>query len=153
MRILQEMSKFRYQTKNKLITMSIHKITPFLSDIKTFFKDSDMTAAMQNISNILGSIKMTERDTIGVESKRNQTYRLLSVFQCLLTLPLFGVPKISGVDRGNPLEHVMSAHKDTFCRFLDNPDVNWRKALWRISLQLWNKIRAVSYTHLTLPTT
>ncbi len=29
--------------------MSIHKITPFLSDIKTFFKNSDMTDAMQNI--------------------------------------------------------------------------------------------------------
>ncbi len=35
----------------------------------------------------------------------------------------------------------MSAHKDTFYRFNDNPDVNWRKAMWRISLQLWNKIR------------
>ncbi len=33
--------------------MSIHKITPFLSDIKDFFKNSDMTAAMQNISSIL----------------------------------------------------------------------------------------------------
>lgn len=28
--------------------MSIHKITPFLSDIKDFFKNSDMTAAMQH---------------------------------------------------------------------------------------------------------
>ena len=121
--------------------MSIHKITPFLSDIKTFFKDSDMTAAMQHIGNILGSVKMTERDTIGVVSKRNHVYRLLSVFQCLLMLPLFGVRKISGIDRANALTAVMSARKDTFYRFLDNPDVDWRKAMWRISLQLWNKIR------------
>jgi len=142
LRILQKMSKFRYQTKNKLITMSIHKITPFLSDIKTFFKKSDMTAAMQNIGNILGSVKMTERDTIGVVSKRNQVYRLLSVFQCLLMMPLFGVKKISGVDcSGIPLASFMSAHKDTFYRFIANPDVNWRKAMWRVSLQLWNKIR------------
>ncbi len=91
--------------------MSIHKITPFLSDIKTFFKKSDMTAAMQNIGNILGSVKMTERDTIGVVSKRNQVYRLLSVFQCLLMMPLFGVKKISGVDcSGIPLASFMSAH-------------------------------------------
>ncbi len=122
--------------------MSIHKITPFLSDIKTFFKKSDMTAAMQNIGNILGSVKMTERDTIGVVSKRNQVYRLLSVFQCLLMMPLFGVKKISGVDcSGIPLASFMSAHKDTFYRFIANPDVNWRKAMWRVSLQLWNKIR------------
>ncbi|MYM11617.1 IS4 family transposase, partial [Muribaculum intestinale] len=49
--------------------MSIHKITPFLSDIKDFFKNSDMTAAMQNISSILGQVKMTERDTLAVTSK------------------------------------------------------------------------------------
>ncbi len=30
--------------------MSIHKITPFLSDIKDFFNNSDMTAAMHIIS-------------------------------------------------------------------------------------------------------
>lgn len=142
MRMSQKMSKFRYQTKNKLITMSPHKVTPFLSDIKTFFNNSDMTAAMQNIGNILGSVKMTERDTIGVVSKHNQVYKLLSVFQCLLMLPLFGVKKISGVDcRGTAVASFMSAHKDTFYRFIDNPDVNWRKAMWRISLQLWNKIR------------
>ena len=122
--------------------MSPHKVTPFLSDIKTFFNNSDMTAAMQNIGNILGSVKMTERDTIGVVSKHNQVYKLLSVFQCLLMLPLFGVKKISGVDcRGTAVASFMSAHKDTFYRFIDNPDVNWRKAMWRISLQLWNKIR------------
>ena len=44
--------------------MSIHKITPFLSDIKDFFKNSDMTAAMQNISSVLTQVKMTERDTL-----------------------------------------------------------------------------------------
>lgn len=121
--------------------MSIHKITPFLSDIKTFFKDSDMTAAMQNIANILISVKMTERDTIGVVSKRNHVYRLLSVFQCLLMLPLFGVRKISRAEGESALAYVMSAHKDTFYCFLNNPDVNWRKAMWRISIQLWNKIR------------
>ena len=46
--------------------MSIHKITPFLSDIKTFFKNSNMTAAMQNISFILSRVKMTERDTLSL---------------------------------------------------------------------------------------
>lgn len=121
--------------------MSIHKDTSFLSDIKTFFKDSDMTAIMHNIGNVLSSVKMTERNTIGVESRRNQIYGLLSVFQCLIMLPLFGVRKISGVNQDNAVASFMKARKDVFYRFLDNPDVNWRKALWRISLQLWNKIR------------
>lgn len=65
----QEMSNFKYHQK---ITqaMSIHKITPFLSDIKTFFKNSDMTAAMQHISSILSQVRMTESDTLAVRSKR-----------------------------------------------------------------------------------
>lgn len=60
--------------------------------------DSDMTAAMQNIVNRLSPVKMTERGTIGVISKRTYVYRLLSVFQCLLMLPLFGVRKISRME-------------------------------------------------------
>ena len=71
--------------------MSIHKITPFLSDIKDFFKNSDMTAAMQNIISILAQVRMTERDTLAVTSKHNCMYRLLTVFQCLLLFPCFGV--------------------------------------------------------------
>ena len=37
------MSNFKYHPKNILNPMSIHKITPFLSDIKTFFKNSDIS--------------------------------------------------------------------------------------------------------------
>lgn len=48
--------------------MSIQKITPVLSDIKKFFKNSDMTAAMQHISSILSHVRMTESDTLAVEA-------------------------------------------------------------------------------------
>ena len=75
--------------------MSIHKITPFLSDIKDFFKNSDMTAAMQRISSDLTHVKMTERDTLAVTSKRNCVYRLLTVFQCLLLFPCFDLGEVN----------------------------------------------------------
>lgn len=121
--------------------MSIHKITPFLSDIKTFFGKSDMTKAMQNISQILNSVKMTERSTIMIESKSNSVYKLLTVFQSLLLFPCFGIKNVYRAEKGNTLKPLISAHKDVFYRFMENPDVNWRKAMWHISLQLWNKIR------------
>lgn len=124
--------------------MSQHKITPFLSDIKIFFNNSDMTAAMQNISSILGSVKMTERDTIGVRSKANHVYRLLHVFQCLILLPLFGIRNIYRCQKENTVAAFMEARKDVFYRFMDNPDIDWRKALWHISVQLWNKIHVRS---------
>lgn len=121
--------------------MSIHKITPFLSDIKKFFDNSDMTAAMQNISNILGSVKMTERNTIAVQSKCNSVYSLLTVFQCLLMYPLFRIKNVYRAQQDGTLHSLIAAQKDVFYRFIDNPNINWRKAMWHISLQLWTKVR------------
>lgn len=120
--------------------MSIHKITPFLSDIKTFFNNSDMTEAMQNISNVLTRVRMTEGGTLGVVSKRNCVYRLLAVFQCLLLFPCFGIRNAWRNQKYGTLEPLITAKKDVFYRFMDNPAVDWRKALWSISVQLWKQI-------------
>lgn len=54
-----------------------------------------MTAAMQNISSVLTQVKMTERDTLAVTSKRNCVYRLLTVFQCLLLFPCFDLGEVN----------------------------------------------------------
>lgn len=120
--------------------MSIHKITPFLSDIKTFFKNSDMTAAMQNISSVLAQVKMTERDTLAVTSKRNCVYRLMTVFHCLILFPCFGIKNAYRNQRYGTLEQLIKARKDVFYRFMENPMIDWRKALWHISVQLWDRI-------------
>lgn len=120
--------------------MSIHKNTPFLSDIKDFFRNSDMTAAMRHISSIISHVRMTERDTLGVSSKRNCIYRLLTVFQCLLLFPCFGIRNAYRNQKYGTLEPLIKAKKDVFYRFMDNPDIDWRKALWHISVQLWNRI-------------
>lgn len=124
--------------------MSIHKVTPFLSDIKKFFKDSDMTAAMQNISSILSQVRMTERDTLSVESKPNCVYGLLTVFQCLLLFPCFGVKNVWRCHKDGVLRSFIEARKDVFYRFTENPAINWRNAMWHISVQLWNRIRVRS---------
>ena len=116
--------------------MSIHKITPFLSDIKTFFKNSDITAAMQNISSILSHVRITEKDTLAVTSKRNCVYPLLTVFQILLLFPCFGIKNSWRCHKDGTLETLVKARKDVFYRFMENPFIDWRKALWHISVQL-----------------
>lgn len=120
--------------------MSIHKITPFLSDIQDFFKKNDMTTAMQNISSILAQVKMTERDTLAVTSRRNCMYRLLTVFQCLILFPCFGIRNAYRNQKYGTLDSLIKARKDVFYRFMENPAVDWRKALWHISVQVWNRI-------------
>ncbi|MDE6669558.1 MAG: transposase [Muribaculaceae bacterium] len=120
--------------------MSIHKITPFLSDIKDFFKKSDMTAAMQAISSVLSHVRMTERATLAVTNKHNCVYRLLTVFQCLLLFPCFGIRNAFRNQEYGTLAPLIRARKDVFYRFLENPCIDWRKALWHISVQLWKRI-------------
>lgn len=124
--------------------MSIHKITPFISDIKTFFKNFDMTAAMQTISTIISGVRMSDRDTLGVYSKQNCVYRLLTVFQCLLLFPCFGIRNVYRNQKYGILEPLIKARKDVFYRLMENPDVDWRKAVWHVSVQLWNKIHVRS---------
>ena len=120
--------------------MSIHKITPFLSDIKTFFKNSDMTAAMQHISSILSQVRMTESDTLAVRSKRNCVYPLMTVFHILILFPCFGIKNAWRCHKDGALETLVKARKDVFYRFMENPCIDWRKALWHISVQLWHRI-------------
>lgn len=99
-----------------------------------------MTAAMQNISSVLIQVKMTERDTLAVTSKRNCVYRLLAIFQSLLLFPCFGIKNVYRNQKYGTLEPLIKARKDVFYRFMENPLVDWRKALWHISVQLWNRI-------------
>ena len=120
--------------------MSIHKITPFISEIKKFFNNKELTEAMQTITGILSGIRMTEKSTLGLTDKCNTLYRSLSVFQCLLLLPYLGVKNIFN-SRNSAVKVLMEAQKDVFYRFISNPSVTWRKALWSISSQLWDRIR------------
>ena len=111
--------------------MSTHKITPFISDIKRFFKNNDITEAMQTISMILSDIRMTERFTLGVKSKCNTLYSVLGVFQALIVMVFMGSRNIFR-SKGSSLEELTAARKDVYYRFIKNPSVKWRNALWSI---------------------
>ena len=115
------------------------KITTFLSDMQEFFNGNSEHAATQSICNAVAGVRMSERHTLGVESRPNQVYRLLDVFQCLLMCPFFLVKNVSALS-ASPLHGLMEAGKDVFYRFMERADIDWRKALWHITLQLWNKI-------------
>lgn len=120
--------------------MSIHKVTPFISEIKKFFNNKDLTGAMQTIAHIFSDIRMTDRSTLGIKDRCNTLYGCLAVFQCLILLPYLGVKNIFRT-KDSAATVLMDAQKDVFYRFLKNPSVTWRKALWSISVQLWNRIR------------
>lgn len=88
---------------------------------------------------ILTDIRMTERFTLGVKSKCNTLYSVLAVFKALIVTVFMGSRNISR-SRGYSLEELTAAQKDVYYRFIKNPSVKWRNALWSICCQLWNKI-------------
>lgn len=99
-----------------------------------------MTAAMQHISSILSRVRMTESDTLAVRSKRNCVYPLMTVFQILILFPCFGIKNAWRCHKDGALETLVKARKDVFYRFMESPYIDWRKALWHISVQLWYRI-------------
>lgn len=123
--------------------MPLHKFTTFLSEISTFFKNNDAHNAMNSITILLKGVKMSEKTLLGVASKNNTKYKLLHVFQILLLYPCFMIGNPYKYD-SSPLFNLISCKKDVFYRFMASADINWRKLLYHINLQLWSKIRVRS---------
>lgn len=104
--------------------MSIYKTSPFLSDIKTFFNNSYITATMHTINSILAPVILTERDTLDIVSRHNCIYRLLTIFQCLFMFPCFGIRNVYRNQKYGKLAPLIKALKGVFYRFMENPDID-----------------------------
>ena len=123
--------------------MPMHKSTNFLSEISVFFENTDAHIAMSSIMDVIKWLKMTEKILFGVSSRCNNMYSLLHVFQTLLLFPCFMVRNPYNYN-SSTLSHLMGCKKDVFYRFMNNSNIDWRKLLYYLNLQLWTKIRVRS---------
>lgn len=51
--------------------MPMHKVTTFLSEISTFFREHDSHKAMYALMDVIKGLKMTEKSLFGTKSKCN----------------------------------------------------------------------------------
>jgi hypothetical protein len=123
--------------------MPMHKVSPFLSEISSFFKKNDAGRAIFSIMHVMKGIKMNEQILIGRKSRFNSVYSLLHVFQLLLVCPCFMIRNPFNV-AGTPLGGKLGCGKDVIYEFLNDARTDWRKLLCHITSQLWNKIRVRS---------
>ena len=119
--------------------MPMHKVTKFLSEISTFFKNNDAGSAMFTIMNVIKGIKMNEQTLFGRKSRCNSKYSLLQVFQLLLVCPCFMIRNPFSI-YGSPLGGKLGCRKDVFYEFLNDGRTDWRKLMYHIACQLWTKI-------------
>ena len=119
--------------------MPVHKVTRFLSEISTFFKKSDSETAMFTIMEVIKGIRMNEQTLFGRKSRYNCKYSLLQVFQLLLVCPCFMIRNPFGI-YGSPLGGKLGCRKDVFYEFLNDGRTDWRKLMYHIACQLWQKV-------------
>ena len=128
--------------------MPMHKVTKFLSEISTFFKNNDAGSAMFTIMNVIKGIKMNEQTLFGRKSRCNNRYSLLQVFQLLLVCPCFMIRNPFSI-YGSPLGGKLGCRKDVFYEFLNDGRTDWRKLMYHIACQLWTKVIVRSAHRLT----
>lgn len=115
------------------------KVTKIFSEIASFFSKSGKNSAFNSINSVMKTVKFNSRPLCFEKSKPNCFYPALSVLQLLLLFPCFGIANPSNYTE-SPLFRYASCHKDVFYDFLNNGRTRWRKIMYYINCQLWEKI-------------
>ena len=123
--------------------MPLHKSTRFLSEIATFFKQNDATRAFSALAQLLCTLRMSDKTLFGTTTKSNAKHSLCEILQTLLLFPCCAIRNPYRYD-SSPLFARVSYHKDAFYRFMENAQMDWRKILCHLTLQLWRKIEVRS---------
>ena len=119
------------------------KDTNFLSEISSFFKNNDASKAMNSMMNIISVLNISERTLFGRTTRFNSRYSLLQILTCLILFPCFMIRNPYNFSNTR-LGSMMGCGKDVFYRFAQDDRINWRKLLYHLNMQLWNKIRVRS---------
>ena len=112
--------------------------TNLFSEISTSFREKDDDKAIRTIMDVAGHLKLSE-NFLSFESHWNSKYTHLQVFELLLLFPLFMVKNAYHYSK-SCLFKLISCRKDVFYRFMENGSFDWHKIVYRINLQLLNKI-------------
>ena len=115
------------------------KGTKIFSEVASFFEKSGKNSSFGAISSVLKNVKFNYRSMSFAKPKPNCLYPALCILQLLLMFPCFCVGNPSTYT-GSPLFNMVSCHKDAFYAFLNDGSIKWRKIVYYITCQLWNKI-------------
>lgn len=118
-----------------------HKNTTIISELKNFFTSSEK--AVSSIANLLGTLNLTFTRQLDKTDKVNTKYKAVDKFMLLLLFPFFNV-KDSSAFKGSILRKLFGGGKDVFYRMLNNPDIAWRKLLYKVNLKLLGKVEGSS---------
>ena len=119
------------------------KDTNFLSEISSYFKNNDASKAMNSMMDMISELNMREHTLFGRSTRFNSKYSLLQILTCLILFPCFMIRNPYSLSNTR-LGGIIGCGKDVFYRFAQDFRTDWRRILYQITLQLWNKIRVRS---------
>jgi hypothetical protein len=115
-------------SSNKNKKMLQHKSTTKIAELKNGFTPSWFEINKPSRILVNFDLKSSLRCLSGVKS---QGCAVLSALTTLLSMPFWGILKVSGLLKNNEIED----KKEVFYRAKKNPKINWRSALWAFAKQ------------------
>lgn len=89
---------------------------------------------------MISELSMNERTLFGRITRFNSKYSLLQILTSLILFPCFMIRNPYNFSNTR-LGGMIGCGKDVFYRFAQDDRINWRKLLYHLTMQLWNKIR------------
>lgn len=109
------------------------KNTKILSEINDFFTSSEK--AVLKVIDIYRSLKLYKLN-FGLQDFEQATYSKSDLLLCLLLFPIYSVKTVRGY-LSSALKKYVDAGKNTFYRFKNQSNINWRSLLWATNKKLF----------------
>ena len=123
------------------------KSTKIISEINDFFTTSEK--AIDKISELYKSLKLTNIK-LGIKQAEQARYKKSDLLLMLLLYPLCSFNKKGGTPH-NVFSKYLQAKKDTFYRFKNDSNVNWREILYKVSSMLIRQCDLKGSEDLSMP--
>lgn len=116
----------------------MNKDRQIISELHNFFTESGCNLGVQRIMNVLGTIKITERQ-MSYEKKPNCKFTCAQIVLLMVLFPFFSVKNAANY-LGSSLQSLFGCRKDMFYRVLANENIDWRHILRYVNKKLIDKI-------------
>ena len=116
----------------------MNKDRHIISELNSFFAESNNTKAIQGIMNVMSHITLNQRQ-MDFAKAANCKFTASQVLELMVLFPFFAVKNGYNFAK-SVLGQMFACQKDMFYRFLANADINWRQIVYSFNRRLLNRV-------------
>ncbi len=141
MRVIAYLIDYHYISVAKqlnTVNLSMNKDRHIISELNSFFAESNNTKAIQGIMNVMSHITLDQRQ-MEFAKAANCKFTAGQVLELMVLFPFFAVKNGHNFAK-SILGQMFACRKDMFYRFLANADINWRQIVYSFNRRLLRRI-------------